>query len=452
MTAASDSMHPPTEKSRANGKLVSCRRVLVFPAGTEIGLEIHASLCGYHNIELFGAGEPASNHARFVFPEYHEIRSVHAQGWLEQLVGLCRHLRIQYIFPAHDDVVVALSRARAQIPAKILTSNDDVCQTTRSKSATYRRMMGIVPVPRLYRTSEEVNAYPVLVKPDRGQGSLGVQRVDNAEDLAPALRRIFDPIICEYLPGDEYTVDCFSSGADGLLFAGGRRRNRTRNGISVNTETVELPEVQALASAIDKELKPRGAWFFQLKRSSQNVLTLLEVAPRIAGAMAAHRVTGVNFPWLSILDAEDEHIRIFRNSGMVELDRALCNRYRSSIRIVALYIDLDDTLLRGRVLDERVMQLISRCLNQEIRLVLITENELEPKAADVRKVTPLFDKIIRVNTGQPRSDYIIEASAIYVDNDFQRRLEVSESKNIPSFDVSMIELLHCCAQDTKLKG
>ncbi len=84
--------------------------------------------------------------------------------------------------------------------------------------------------------------YPVLVKPDRGQGSSDVQRVDNAEQLAIALRRIADPIICEYLPGDEYTVDCFSSANEGLLFAGARRRNRTRNGISVNTDTLDLPE------------------------------------------------------------------------------------------------------------------------------------------------------------------------------------------------------------------
>ena len=71
-----------------------------------------------------------------------------------------------------------------------------------------------------------------------------------------------------------------------------------------------------LATAIDGKVKPRGTWFFQLERSSGNVLTLLEVAPRIAGAMAAHRMTGVNFPRLSLLMPKHEHIRILTNPGV----------------------------------------------------------------------------------------------------------------------------------------
>ncbi|MEN1941725.1 ATP-grasp domain-containing protein [Luteimonas sp. MJ174] len=423
--------------------------MLVFPAGTEIGLEIHAALYGFHDIRIFGAGEPESSPARFVFAEYHEVRNVHTEGWLEQLVALCKKLQIHYIFPAHDDVVVALSAERARIPATIITSSNDFCQTTRSKSATYRRLEGIVPVPRLYLSADEVAQYPVLVKPDRGQGSSGVQRVDNAEDLMLVLRQTAEPIICEYLPGDEYTVDCFSSGTDGLLFAGARRRNRMRNGISVNSDTVELPEARALATAIDCKLKPRGAWFFQLKRSAEEILTLLEVAPRIAGTMAVHRVSGVNFPRLSLLDAEGHHVQILTNPGGVEVDRALCNRYRSPIRFNTLYVDLDDTLLRDKILDESVMRLICRCLNQEIHLVLITERD--PTVGGMPKIASLFNEVVQVQPTQPRSDFLCEASAIYVDNSFHRRLEVNRSKNIPTFDVSMIELLHCHAQDAKLK-
>ena len=276
------------------------RRVLVFPAGTEIGLEIHAALRGCRNVKLFAAGEDVSNHARFVYPEYHVVPSVHTDHWLESLIALCEQLGIHYIFPAHDDVIVALSTARDRIPVTLVTSDHDACITTRSKSTTYRRLANVLPVPRLYSSASDVAEFPVLVKPDKGQGSSHVTLAHTHEQLASALTTTPGPIVCEYLPGEEFTVDCFSSRSQGLLFAGARRRRRTRNGISVNTVTEDLPEAWPLADAIGRELNLRGAWFFQLKRNAGGELALLEVAPRIAGAMAAHRVCGVNFPLLAM--------------------------------------------------------------------------------------------------------------------------------------------------------
>ena len=60
----------------------------------------------------------------------------------------------------------------------------------------------------------------------------------SAVALDAAITHLNAPIVCEYLPGEEYTVDCFSDREHGLLFAGARVRRRTRNGISVNTAPV----------------------------------------------------------------------------------------------------------------------------------------------------------------------------------------------------------------------
>jgi hypothetical protein len=426
------------------------RRVLVFPAGTEIGLEIHAALRSCRSVKLFAAGENVSNHARLIYPEYHIIPSVHSKQWLKSLVELCERLAIQYIIPAHDDVIVALSTARDRIPATLVTSNHDACITTRSKSTTYHRLAGIVPVPQLYSTASEVTAFPVLVKPDKGQGSSHVSRVGTREQLASALASTPEPIICEYLPGEEYTVDCLSSQSQGLLFAGARRRTRTRNGISVNTVTEDLPEARPWADAIARELNLRGAWFFQVKRNADGALALLEVAPRIAGAMAAHRVCGINFPLLSILDFEGQEICLAMNHAGVELDRALGNRYRSALQFDTLYMDME-TLRRGSTLDEGLMRVVCRCLNEGVRLVLFV-NERAELGDRILRVTGLFDQTVNVVVGQPRSFYVNGASAVYVDNDAARRLEVARARNIPTFDASMAELLYSLAPELSQEG
>jgi len=202
---------------------------------------------------------------------------------------LCEELNIEYISPAHDDVIVALSRERELIPAAVTCPSEETCRITRSKSANYGVLADVVRVRKLYRIGGNIDCYPVLVKPDKGQGSFGVKRVDGPDELAAATKGLIDPIICEYLPGDEFTVHCFSARDRGILSAKARSRHRIRNGVSVNSVSEDVHEVRALAESINSILKLSGAWFFQLKRARNGDLTLLEVAPRIAGAMATHK-------------------------------------------------------------------------------------------------------------------------------------------------------------------
>jgi hypothetical protein len=351
-------------------------------------------------------------------------------------------LRIDYIFPAHDDVIVALSRARHIIPVVIITSPPGACEITRSKSDTYRALSGKINVPQLYDSVESISDYPVLVKPDRGQGSFGIVRADDKSLLISALQTVPNPIICEYLPGEEYTVDCFSDRERGVLFAEARSRRRTRNGISMNTLSLILAEAREMAEVINGEFGLHGAWFFQLKRDRNGQLKLLEVAPRIAGTMAAHRVMGVNFPLLSIFEEERLPICIKCNAGAVELDRALANRYRHSITYSVLYIDLDDTIVVNGCLNTQAVTLIFQSIEKGIPVILLTKHggNLHTILAKYR-LLGLFDEIIQLNKEEKKSSYIRHRDAILVDDSFSERMDVVECCDIPTFDCSMIELL-----------
>ncbi len=174
---------------------MNVRNVLVFPAGTEIGLEIHQALQYCKEVVLHGAGLHTSGHAPFVYKRYHVLPSIHDPGWLEALISLCKSLSIDYIFPAYDDVIVALSRHQSIIPATVLTATNEVCELTRSKKQTYERLGSVIRVPRLY-TPADTKIYPVFIKPDRGQGSQGAQLVRNAAELEIATSVIDDPIVC----------------------------------------------------------------------------------------------------------------------------------------------------------------------------------------------------------------------------------------------------------------
>lgn len=420
----------------------STRNVLIFPAGTECGLEIFAALHSCRQVRLFAAGGGDGDHARLLYPEYHRIPHVEEPGWLDHLIELCRRLGIDYILPAHDDVVLATMRAAGKIPARIIASPLATCEIARSKRATYRHFSGKLRVPALYESAAQVDRFPVFVKPDRGQGAQGAVRVADPASLDHALRGLADALICEDLPGEEFTIDCFSHRKQGLLFVGARRRLRLRNGIAVHTHTVTLPQARAIAEVIASELEFHGAWFFQVKRAADGALCLLELAPRIAGSMAAHRVRGVNFPLLSIYEAEGLPLILMPDDTEVELDRALANRYRHRIAFSAAYIDLDRTLLTRGKLNADLLCLVFQCIeaNKPVHLVTRCRSELDARLKRYR-LAGLFDRIIQLEAHECISDHIVEPDAILIDDSFSERRKVALRRGIRTFDCSMVEML-----------
>lgn len=429
------------------------RNVLVFPAGTEIGLEINSALKNCKEVTVFGAGVANSNHGPFAFESFHVLPSISEEGWLAKFIELCIRLKIDYVFPAYDDVILALAEARDRIPAKILTAPLEICRITRSKRKTYEVLENLVRVPKLYDFDVcPPEKYPVFMKPDIGQGSQGVSLIQNKLDFIEKKRGIKDPILCEYLPGEEYTVDCFSDRTSGLLFCGARVRLRMRNGIAVSTAPVDIPEIQEIAEKIGSKLSMRGAWFFQVKRDANGLLALLEVAPRIAGSMSAHRVLGINFPLLTIFEEERLAIQILQSDNEIKLDRALQNKFKHSIKFNTLYIDFDDTIVINKKINIEAISLIYKCINYGIKIILITRhNEDIESTLKTYKLINLFDEIIHIKTGAPKSTFIKENKSIFIDDSFSERLDVWKNCNIPTFDCSMIEILLNSNQNLKLE-
>lgn len=418
-------------------------RVLVFPGGTEIGLEINRALRQCKDVDLFSAGLKTSNHAPFVYEQHFEIPSIHEQGWVDALNELIIRLQINYIFPAYDDVLLALAENRDRIIARVVTSPLETCVVTRSKRQTYRRFHDLVPLPRVYDSPSSVDKFPVFVKPDKGQGSQNTHLVHDPDQLAVILRSDPSALILEYLPGKEYTVDCFSDRDHGLLFCAGRERMRIRSGICMSSHGIAEKKFRELAEKITAVLSLHGAWFFQLKRDSEGNLRLLEIAPRIAGAMATNRILGVNFPLLSLYEQERLPISIMTNQIEVSLDRALTNRYRHNLRYSTVYVDLDDTLIfRGKV-NVTLVAFLYQCINRGIKLVLLTRHTTEvEETLRGHRLFGIFDEIVRVASRPAcKSAYIRERDAILIDDSFSERYAVMTTLGLATFDCSMLEML-----------
>ena len=411
--------------------------VLVFPAASEIGLEIFRALRDCKEVILHAANLPGSNLASFYYKKIHSLPSIHHPDFDDALKQLVTELNIDAIFPAHDDVVATLGQHAAKLQIPVITSPAETCRICRSKRLTYELLANTVPVPKIFAPTDDDTVWPRFVKPDCGQGSERARRIYEASTLHTALAQEPDLLVLEDLPGTEYTVDCFSHQKQGLLYAQARERTQIKSGIAVQTHPVALPEAWDYATRISQKLVFHGAWFFQLKATAQGELKLLEVAPRIAGSMALSHALGVNLPLLSLYSAMGYTVSVtILTSPEIKFGRSLDAKFIDDRTIEALYIDYDDTLVVHHRINIRLIALIFNCRNRGIPVILITRHagELQDSLANNR-LTPLFDKIIHItDSSVPKSNFIKEKNAVLIDDSFRERWETAQNCGIRCYD------------------
>lgn len=418
------------------------KRVLVFPCGSEIGLEVYRSLRFSKDFEVYGASS-VDDHGKYVFENYiSDIPHVDDEAFVGSLAKIVDDYAFDFIFPAHDSVVLRFAQNRERINSFVVTSSAKTCEIARSKRATYKELRGIVTVPHEY-TAADITEYPVFLKPDVGQGSKGTYKAMNAGDVEFYVRKDPSLMILEYLPGEEYTVDCFTDKDGNLLYAGARVRARTSNGISMNSKPVSGQEFHEIAQRINNRIEFRGVWFFQLKRNSEDQLVLLEIAPRIAGTMAVSRMKGANLALLSLYDAMGLGVSIITNDFDPEVDRALHSRYRLPVKFNTVYIDFDDTILLGGKINYLLIALIYKFREAGKKIILITKHihVIEDTLKEHKITESIFDEIIVLKAEDKKSLHI-ESEAIFIDDSFAERMSVLEYNKIPVFDISeAVELL-----------
>lgn len=420
------------------------RNVLIFPGGTEPGLEIARALKGCKEVRLFAASSGPGNHAPFVFARHAETPDVFTDGWIEALNALCETWKIDVIYPAHDYVAEALVRERRRIVVPVVAAPAEVFAVAGSKRETLALFSDVIPTPAVLQP-EAIGSFPVFVKPDHGYGGQGAVRVDSAVQLRSALEQTSDPLVLEYLPGREYTIDCFSDREQGVLFAGGRTRERIRMGTAMRSASAG-PERDALflqhARVIQARLPLHGAWFFQMREDAEGTPKLLEIGTRVAGTMAFNRVRGVNFPLLSILENERASLALLLNDPPEAIDRALTNRFAHRLSYRRVYVDLDDTLLLHGKVNVEVAAFLYRALNDGCELVLLTKCLTDPREVlAARRLSSLFDRVVHLAEADSKADHIDPDGAIFIDDSFSQRREVAERHGIPTFDPSMLEML-----------
>lgn len=423
--------------------MAEIKNILVFPAGTEIAFEIADALKDSKFVRLYGATS-VDCHADFIFAHcISGVPFVDAPELIPALNELIDTYHIDYIYPAHDSALKRLSDERELLHAPVIASAKETVAVCHSKKKTYAFLAGSPYLPQTFASAEEIPAYPVFIKPTVGQGSVGARRIDSRSALDEALREGIEYAICEYLPGDEFTVDCFTDRQGDLRVVSPRSRDRIRAGIAVRSHNLPLDDsLKAIAEDINKKLCFTGAWFFQVKQNADGEYRLMEIAPRIAGTMGLTRNRGMNLPLLTLFTFWGYDIAIIDNGYDLLLDRAFISRFRPALTYSHVFIDFDDTLVINGKVNAYLMMFLYQAKNQQKKLHLLTRHAADIYADLETACIPkkLFDSIFHINDESNKADYILPDS-IFIDDSYRERKSVHDATGVPVFDLDMVESL-----------
>ena len=425
--------------------MIEKKRILVFPCGSEIALEIHRALIHSIHFDLIGANS-VEDHGHYVYERYiGNVPYVTDNNFISSIQNIVKQYKIDAIYPAMDSAITILKANERALGCRVISSPSETTEICLSKEKTYNLLKTVIRTPLTFDQSK-INSFPIFVKPKIGYSSRGCTCVRNIEELSVYKDKQEDFLFCEYLPGIEYTVDCFTDRHGKLLFSSPRIRKRISNGISVATQATTkdvYDEVLPLVQTINKTINFRGAWFAQFKRSSDGKLCLLEIASRFGGSSALFRGVGVNFAQLTLFDAFDMNVKIIQNQYQIEMDRALDNKYKIKLSYDEVFVDFDDCIIIDKKkVNTILLSFLYQCLNNGVKISLLSRHDGDLiKSMKRFRIHNLFDRIIHITSLEKKSQYIDNKNAIFIDDSFSERKDVFENSKIPVFSVDMIECL-----------
>ena len=419
------------------------KNILVFPCGSEIGLEIFNSLKYSRHINLVG-GSSVDDHGKFVYNNYiGNFPFINDDFFIPYLKKIIRKHKIDAIYPTMDEVIAKIKPFEKELGCKVIGSPAETNQICLSKEKTYELLHNQIQIPKIYQSINEIENFPAFIKPKIGYGSRGAYKINTIKEAEFHLEKCPDCLIMEYLSGEEYTVDCFTDRKGKLRFVGPRKRNRIKMGISVNSVPVnEKEEFEELAQIINQKMKFRGAWFFQLKKNDNNELILLEVASRLGGSSSLNRYKGINFALLSVFDAFNYDIEIIENKMNIEIDRALNTKIKINYEFEHVYVDFDDCMIINEQVNTELMAKIYEWINMNKKIYLISRHnqDIFHSLRQHKIAKEIFNEIIIIKNNEKKSNYIKHKNSIFIDDSFKERKEVANKLEIPVFAPDMISL------------
>jgi predicted ATP-grasp superfamily ATP-dependent carboligase len=210
--------------------------------------------------------------------------------------------KIDVLLPIGYEVTLAIIRHQSEYDrlTKLVLASRESMEIAAEKDKTLRFAESIgIPSPKYYADKDQVNLFPVVVKPRKIFGRM--RYVNSAEELSNM--DTSESVIQEYIPGDGYGFFAlFNKGKPRAVFMHRRvREYPITGGLSTAAESVSIPEVQEAGLKLLTALNWHGVGMVEFKRDRRDgKYKLIEVNPKFWGSLDLAIASGVDFPYLAV--------------------------------------------------------------------------------------------------------------------------------------------------------
>jgi carbamoyl-phosphate synthase large subunit len=236
--------------------------------------------------------------SRWAWPNYWRMPSIGDTDF-DSLLAELRSREIGFLIPSRDGELEFYSAHREAFTAAgihVMVSGQEAIASSLDKCVFAQNLhdAGLPAIPT-YLSLEDVPAEcsTIVVKERMGAGShsLGMNLGrDEARHWAGLLDQ---PIFQPWVPGTEFSIDSYVTMAGRFVGSIVRERVLVRNGESVVTTTVDLPELGVLGRAIVERLGIRGHCVSQVMMTEGGPL-VIETNARVGGASTLAFAAGLD--------------------------------------------------------------------------------------------------------------------------------------------------------------
>ena len=287
------------------------------------------------NVHVVSADADPEATGKYLVKEFVCIPTADKPDFTDKVLSICSEKNIHVLMPLVTKELIPLSQRIKEFElagTKLLVSSTASLEIANNKSRLYEFLQwrGLkIPDFRVVENVEQFQnavaelGHPskqVCFKPSVSNGSRGFRIITeqfNEADilfnqkpsnvfirLNDALRVLSSAhfpelLVSQYLPGDEYSVDCLCNQGNALLVLP-RLRKKMVNGISVKGEFVREDKIIDYCTRIIKELQLHGNIGIQVKANDEGEFLVLEINPRVQGTISASLGAGVNLPLLAV--------------------------------------------------------------------------------------------------------------------------------------------------------
>ena len=416
------------------------KNVMVFSCGSLPAIDINFALRGNKEYRVYGASS-YDDHGIYIYENYiGNVPFIFESDFLPRFNRILDEYQIDFIIPLHESMILFFQEHIDEIHATVISSCYKTSELCRFKSKTYKALEMFDFIPKTY-TVNQVDSLPVFIKKDEDQGARNAYKVTDRETLN-VYGNMPGMLICEYLPDEEVTVDCFTDRHGTLRFCNPRVSDRILAGIAVHARRLQNnEEISDIAQKINSAISFRGPWFFQVKKDVNGKFKLLEIASRFAAAFSISRCMDINLPLMAIRDFDGKDVDFSYNDIAIEADKALFGRYTMDCGYSRVFLDDAAVFFNNTGIDSMVMMYLYQCVNNNRKIVLLT-NEVNRCLAQLREARIAKDLFssIQLITSEELTELNFSDS-IFISRNEQNRATLRKEKNILCFEPTIIEAL-----------